>query len=165
MHGRQKRSQPLLKSQLQPPRSGRRGRDSLCGAFGGEPAGCLLRIQRVFDGRLWRIKNTSVITGVWLTERAGFEPAIRCDPYTGLANRRIQPLCHLSRWRQGEESCALRRGATVATLGKRVKKDLPFSWPDRRSEWWVLRRLGVVWGAVWAGRIFGKIGKSLNIRS
>ena len=31
-----------------------------------------------------------------VTERAGFEPAVRFDTYTGLANRRIQPLCHLS---------------------------------------------------------------------
>ena len=33
------------------------------------------------------------------TERAGFEPAIRANsPYNGLANRRLQPLGHLSFW-------------------------------------------------------------------
>jgi len=30
------------------------------------------------------------------TERAGFEPAVRFDTYTGLANRRFKPLSHLS---------------------------------------------------------------------
>ena len=30
------------------------------------------------------------------TERAGFEPAVGCDPYNGLASRRDRPLCHLS---------------------------------------------------------------------
>lgn len=29
-------------------------------------------------------------------ERMGFEPMVRCDPYTGLANRRFRPLSHLS---------------------------------------------------------------------
>ncbi len=33
-----------------------------------------------------------------LAERTGFEPAVRFDPYTGLANRRFRPLSHLSRW-------------------------------------------------------------------
>ena len=41
------------------------------------------------------------------TERAGFEPAERFDTFTGLANRRFQPLSHLSR-------CPARR--TKATL-------------------------------------------------
>lgn len=40
--------------------------------------------------RRWRV--------FFRTERAGFEPAERCDPFTDLANRRIQPLCHLSKW-------------------------------------------------------------------
>ena len=31
-----------------------------------------------------------------LAERRGFEPLIRCYPYNGLANRRLQPLGHLS---------------------------------------------------------------------
>ena len=31
-----------------------------------------------------------------LTERTGFEPAVRFDPYTDLANRRYRPLSHLS---------------------------------------------------------------------
>jgi hypothetical protein len=31
-----------------------------------------------------------------LAERMGFEPMVRCDPYTGLANRRFRPLSHLS---------------------------------------------------------------------
>src|SRR5665213_1522267 len=30
------------------------------------------------------------------SEREGFEPSIRCYPYNGLANRRLQPLGHLS---------------------------------------------------------------------
>ena len=41
-------------------------------------------------------KRASLVGLAFLTERAGFEPAVRYDPYTGLANRRIQPLCHLS---------------------------------------------------------------------
>ena len=31
-----------------------------------------------------------------LAERKGFEPLIRVSPYNGLANRRLQPLGHLS---------------------------------------------------------------------
>jgi hypothetical protein len=31
-----------------------------------------------------------------LAETGGFEPPIRCDPYNGLANRRLQPLGHVS---------------------------------------------------------------------
>src|SRR5262245_22498609 len=31
-----------------------------------------------------------------LAERMGFEPMIRVSPYNGLANRRLQPLGHLS---------------------------------------------------------------------
>jgi hypothetical protein len=34
-----------------------------------------------------------------LTERTGFEPAVRFDPYTDLANRRYRPLSHLSKFR------------------------------------------------------------------
>ena len=30
------------------------------------------------------------------SEREGFEPSIQCYPYNGLANRRLQPLGHLS---------------------------------------------------------------------
>ena len=28
----------------------------------------------------------------------GFEPTIEVSPYNGLANRRLQPLGHLSKW-------------------------------------------------------------------
>ena len=31
-----------------------------------------------------------------MAETGGFEPPIRCDPYNGLANRRLQPLGHVS---------------------------------------------------------------------
>ena len=31
-----------------------------------------------------------------MAERAGFEPAVRCYPYDGLANRSFRPLRHLS---------------------------------------------------------------------
>jgi hypothetical protein len=31
-----------------------------------------------------------------LAEREGFEPSKEISPLTGLANQRIQPLCHLS---------------------------------------------------------------------
>ena len=31
-----------------------------------------------------------------MAERAGFEPAVRCDPYDDLANRCFRPLSHLS---------------------------------------------------------------------
>ena len=31
-----------------------------------------------------------------MAERGGFEPPVRFNPYNGLANRRIRPLCHLS---------------------------------------------------------------------
>src|SRR5262249_7085631 len=34
-----------------------------------------------------------------LAETGGFEPPIRCDPYNGLANRRLQPLGHVSKRR------------------------------------------------------------------
>ena len=30
------------------------------------------------------------------TERAGFEPAVRCNPYTAFPMPRLQPLSHLS---------------------------------------------------------------------
>jgi hypothetical protein len=32
-----------------------------------------------------------------MAERGGFEPPVRFYPYNGLANRRIRPLCHLSK--------------------------------------------------------------------
>ena len=32
-----------------------------------------------------------------MAERGGFEPPIRFNPYTGLANQRLQPLGHLSK--------------------------------------------------------------------
>ena len=32
-----------------------------------------------------------------MAERGGFEPPIQFNPYNGLANRRLQPLGHLSR--------------------------------------------------------------------
>ena len=32
-----------------------------------------------------------------MAERGGFEPPVRFNPYNGLANRRIRPLCHLSK--------------------------------------------------------------------
>ena len=35
-------------------------------------------------------------TGRRVAERKGFEPLIRVSPYNGLANRRLQPLGHLS---------------------------------------------------------------------
>ena len=35
-------------------------------------------------------------TGNFMAERGGFEPPIRFNPYNGLANRRLQPLGHLS---------------------------------------------------------------------
>ncbi len=31
-----------------------------------------------------------------MAETRGFEPPIRCYPYNGLANRRLQPLGHVS---------------------------------------------------------------------
>ena len=31
-----------------------------------------------------------------MAEKGGFEPPVRCYPYNGLANRRLQPLGHLS---------------------------------------------------------------------
>ena len=31
-----------------------------------------------------------------MAEKGGFEPPIRFNPYTGLANQRLQPLGHLS---------------------------------------------------------------------
>ena len=34
---------------------------------------------------------------IFVAEREGFEPPIRFNPYIGLANRRLQPLGHLSR--------------------------------------------------------------------
>ena len=33
------------------------------------------------------------------TDRAGFEPAVEREPYAGLANRYLQPLGHLSRFK------------------------------------------------------------------
>ena len=40
-----------------------------------------------------RIRTTN---GPKVAERMGFEPMIRISPYNGLANRRLQPLGHLS---------------------------------------------------------------------
>ena len=31
-----------------------------------------------------------------MAETGGFDPPIRCDPYNGFANRRLQPLGHVS---------------------------------------------------------------------
>ena len=39
-----------------------------------------------------------------MAERAGFEPAVRCDTYDDLANRCFRPLSHLSG--QGREAFA-----------------------------------------------------------
>ena len=55
------------------------------------------------------------------TERAGFEPAVRYDPYTGLANRRIQPLCHLS--------TVLPAGSTLPPSAPAVKSFRGDAWP------------------------------------
>lgn len=41
------------------------------------------------------LKKT-VNSGLLQAERTGFEPMVRVTPDTGLANRRIRPLCHLS---------------------------------------------------------------------
>ena len=42
------------------------------------------------------------------SEREGFEPSIQCYPYNGLANRRLQPLGHLSTAAWGVLSTAAR---------------------------------------------------------
>ena len=44
-----------------------------------------------------------------MAERGGFEPPIRFYPYNGLANRRLQPLGHLSCLKNTEESANLVR--------------------------------------------------------
>jgi hypothetical protein len=41
-----------------------------------------------------------------MAERGGFEPPVRFNPYNGLANRRIRPLCHLSIKIVCSQSCA-----------------------------------------------------------
>src|ERR1043165_1047950 len=48
-----------------------------------------------------------------LAERMGFEPMIRVSPYNGLANRRLQPLGHLSDSGRYARACPTltRRGA------------------------------------------------------
>src|SRR5262245_36666971 len=40
--------------------------------------------------------NGQTVIDMKLAETGGFEPPIRCDPYNGLANRRLQPLGHVS---------------------------------------------------------------------
>ena len=52
------------------------------------------------------------------TERTGFEPADQRKPVTDLANRRIRPLCHLSRWR-------IPKADTTLILGKRPRSARP----------------------------------------
>ena len=47
-----------------------------------------------------------------LAETGGFEPPIRCDPYNGLANRRLQPLGHVS----GDEISVSATPSTVKDL-------------------------------------------------
>src|SRR5262249_52862158 len=54
-----------------------------------------------------------------LAETGGFEPPIRCDPYNGLANRRLQPLGHVS----GD-------GTSVSATSSTVKH--PDGRPERR---------------------------------
>lgn len=46
-----------------------------------------------------KISHLPFFFGKWLVlaERTGFEPVESCDTFTDLANRRIRPLCHLSR--------------------------------------------------------------------
>ena len=44
-------------------------------------------------------KKHPVAQGI-LAEREGFEPSVRVTPHDGLASRCIQPLCHLSGWRE-----------------------------------------------------------------
>lgn len=39
-----------------------------------------------------------------MAEKGGFEPPVRCYPYNGLANRRLQPLGHLSKPRIEDEN-------------------------------------------------------------
>ena len=39
------------------------------------------------------------------TETTGFEPVVRFDPYTDLANRRYRPLSHVSRAMVPIEQC------------------------------------------------------------
>src|SRR2546429_172783 len=40
--------------------------------------------------------RSRLVTKMTMAERGGFEPPIRFNPYNGLANRRLQPLGHLS---------------------------------------------------------------------
>ena len=59
---------------------------------------------------------------VSVAERMGFEPMIRCNPYNGLANRRLQPLGHLSGAADMPDGCgqhkarSLTRQRAVAVL-------------------------------------------------
>ncbi len=41
--------------------------------------------------------TTRLMERIEVAERGGFEPPIQFNPYIGLANRRLQPLGHLSR--------------------------------------------------------------------
>ena len=50
----------------------------------------------------------TAVTIARLAEREGFEPSIRCNSYNGLANRRLQPLGHLSTAAWGVLSTAAR---------------------------------------------------------
>ena len=63
----------------------------------------LVRLSWPREGQFagqWRAKrrNPRRCAGVSFAkaERTGFEPAVGFDPYNGLANRRLQPLGHLS---------------------------------------------------------------------
>ena len=53
-----------------------------------------------------------------LAERGGFEPPVRFNPYNGLANRRIRPLCHLSNQLIYSILCVIYQSLFAHTLDK-----------------------------------------------
>ena len=55
-----------------------------------------------------------------LAETGGFEPPIRCDPYNGLANRRLQPLGHVSKRRNpySFNTCASNAAPQIAHIAR-----------------------------------------------
>lgn len=65
------------------------------GSFSGEPRNAKARVSFTYDTR-----------ATDEAERTGFEPAVRFDPYIGLANRRFRPLSHLSQGPNAWRLCA-----------------------------------------------------------
>ena len=88
------------------------------------------------------------------SEREGFEPSIRCYPYNGLANRRLQPLGHLSAATSASTRGMGRSRRRYSHPGKSLHRCRDNTRTricrcGRRSLALVIFRSGSCWGSCW----------------